>query len=250
MEYEQWNQPKVTPEPAANQSSTADTDAAGTSATTGLGAVEYLEAMELLHESQLGAEYFNRLLQWSLGGIVKTAEAPMYYAEIVGALRETDFYTAPASTRYHEAYSGGLCEHSLKVVKRMTQLLRSGVWNTGMEFVKQAVFCALVHDFTKIGQYESFSRNVKNEVTGKWDAVQSWRYRKDRVNLMGHGEGSVHWCTKLRLPLTYEMTLAIRWHMGLWDCSTSAQADFGEACRKYPLVHLVQFSDLLSTSEY
>ena len=35
----------------------------------------------------------------------------------------TDFFTAPASSKFHSAYEGGLCEHSINVFNRFVKLL-------------------------------------------------------------------------------------------------------------------------------
>ena len=35
--------------------------------------------------------------------------------DLLSWLQKSDFFTAPASTKYHGAYEGGLCEHSMDV---------------------------------------------------------------------------------------------------------------------------------------
>ena len=165
-------------------------------------------------------------------------------------LESTDFFSAPASTRYHESYSGGLVKHSLIVATQVEQLFESPVFADTSVFEAQAVFCALVHDVCKVNYYESYRKNVKDEATGQWNSVEAWKVRSDRGLYVGHGERSGMMILRLVPEITDEMLMAIRWHMGLWDCSEPGQGDFGEACRRYKMVHLLQFSDLLSVTRF
>ena len=241
--FRTWN-------PASNDEPLPDSEAG--SQESGTGKLVHEDVLDNIFYSHLSAtDAFNKLLRWSLGAafIFDTEEElDVRYEKIHERLLYTDFYRAPASSRFHDAEAGGLCRHSVAVAYCLYQLLKSGLWaNTCL---KPGILCALAHDFCKINQYESFYRNVKNEDTGKWESVAAYRTRDDRDNLLGHGEGSVAVCQKLGIPLNAEMMLAVRWHMGTWDVSQSGMSDLGAACKKYPLVHLIQFADQLSVTTW
>lgn len=176
------------------------------------------------------------------------------YYEGIEHFRETNsFWEAPASTRFHENFAGGLALHSARVANQAMMLVDglpfSCVLNKSTDFAKIWI-CALMHDFCKLGYYESYSKNWKNPTTCSWEVVQGYKVADKRRSYLGHGEDSAIIATRLIPSISDDMLLAIRWHMGLWDCSPAQQGTFGDACRKYPLVHLIQFADLLSTTEY
>lgn len=161
-------------------------------------------------------------------------------------LHDTDFYTAPASTIYHDSEPYGLVKHSLEVANEIKQL-----WYLPKFCdidISQAILVALVHDWCKIGRYEPYLKNVKNENTGVWEKVESYRY-KDSPLPFGHGEASVFIANKL-LHLTTEQSLAIRWHMGWSRVYQQDMNDLQYSNENYPLVHMLQFADQLSIVNY
>lgn len=117
-------------------------------------------------------------------------------ADLLAWIGTTDFFEAPASTRFHGAYPGGLVEHSLNVYYAL--LGQSTIREYGGESV---AVVALLHDVCKTGYY-------RRERDGKYSV-------KDRLP-MGHGEKSVYLVMKF-MDLTDEEALAIRWHMGAYD---------------------------------
>ena len=129
--------------------------------------------------------------------------------KLLSWLEGTDFFTAPASTRFHGAYEGGLCEHSLNVWKR----LQDGCAVKGYSPESIAI-CGLLHDLCKANFYKVSTRNVKNEQTGKWEKVPF--YQVEDQFPYGHGEKSV-WLIERFMRLTVEEAAAIRWHMGGFD---------------------------------
>ena len=125
-----------------------------------------------------------------------------------------DFFTAPASARYHGAYEGGLCEHSLNVYHCLVDYLqRERVQELyGLEYGEESVaIVALLHDLCKVGCYKKGFRNVKNDATGQWEKVPSYTF--DDPLPYGHGEKSVYIANGY-IRLTREEAMAIRWHMG------------------------------------
>ena len=75
-------------------------------------------------------------------------------------LKKSDFFTAPASTKYHGAYEGGLLEHSLNVYDCLLGELAS--MNMTDKYSKETVaIVSLLHDVCKIGLYISEPKNQK-----------------------------------------------------------------------------------------
>lgn len=102
-------------------------------------------------------------------------------------LERSDFYTAPASTRFHGNYTGGLLEHSLNVYDKLSGFVAR---YPELEISPETVaVTALFHDLTKVNYYTVSSRNVKDDVTGAWHKEPFYK-TEDRLPL-GHGEKSV-----------------------------------------------------------
>lgn len=169
-------------------------------------------------------------------------------AKIIDYLEHTDFFTAPASTIYHEAVPSGLLFHSLKVYNEAVTLQHLPAFES-CHICKWSL-AALVHDWCKIGLYESYSRNVKNEQTGQWEKVPSFKVATaKRNNTMGHGVASMFMISQF-VKLSLEEALAIRWHMGTWNVCDSEMNDLQDSNENYPLVHMLQFADQLAITKY
>ena len=80
-------------------------------------------------------------------------------------IRKSDFYTAPASTRFHGAKEGGLLEHSLNVFDCLMAKKNNAIWNSALTDVTEDSFIisALLHDLCKTYYYIIEMRNKKNE---------------------------------------------------------------------------------------
>ena len=125
-------------------------------------------------------------------------------------LKSTDFFTAPASTRFHGAYPGGLVKHSLNVYYAML-----GNFNLrGLYSPQTQAIVALLHDVCKVGVYHTETKRRRNPDTGTWEDYQAYTFRDPFP--LGHGEKSLYLITKY-MALTEEEALAIRWHMGAFD---------------------------------
>lgn len=160
-------------------------------------------------------------------------------------LRNTDFYIAPASTRFHDSQPFGLLKHSLDVADKIIALCDVDSFKSVL--VDEAVLCALVHDWCKIGLYESYQRNVKNE-QGQWVQVQAYNRGVSKYPL-GHGEASM-WLASKFFKLSLEECLAIRYHMGRWNISQDSLSELQVANESYPMVHMLQFADQLAVVKY
>ena len=160
---------------------------------------------------------------------------------------KSDFFTSPASARYHGAYAGGLCEHSLNVYHCLTDYLaRERVTDLyGLEYSPESIaLVALLHDVCKIGCYKPSTRNVKGE-DGKWTQVPTFTYEDPLP--YGHGEKSVYVINGF-VRLTREEAMAIRWHMGFSDNDFKAGGfSVGNAFEKFPLALLTHLADLQAT---
>lgn len=152
-----------------------------------------------------------------------------------------DFFTAPASTRYHGAYEGGLLEHSLNVYDSLCDLLaRPRVKEQyGISYSEESIaIVALLHDLCKVNFYKTSFRNAKDE-TGHWVSVP---YYTIEDNLpYGHGEKSVYIVSGY-MRLTRDEAFAIRYHMGFSGPEDANQ--IGRALEMFPLAAMLFMADM------
>ena len=157
---------------------------------------------------------------------------------------KSDFFTSPASARFHGSYPGGLCEHSVNVYRCLEAYLeRERVRELyGLDYAPETVaLVSLLHDVCKIGCYRGGTRNVKGP-DGKWQSVPTFFYEDNLP--YGHGEKSVYILSGF-LRLTREEAMAIRWHMGF-----SGDEDkrlVGQAFQQYPLAFALSVADMEAT---
>ena len=160
---------------------------------------------------------------------------------------ETDFFTAPASTRYHGSYEGGLLEHSLNVYNRLLFEMNT-VIGEGWEDIyspETIAIVALFHDLCKIDRYVLTEKWRKDE-DGQWEAYDAYDYNNDKAE-MGHGAQSVYYLQKF-IQLTEIEAQAIYWHMGAYDISPySSLANCSETFKWNPLAFLVHRADMAAT---
>ena len=131
--------------------------------------------------------------------------------KVIRYLESSDFFEAPASTRYHGNYKGGLAEHSLNVYEIFK--MKNEVYDFGLsgDTVK---ITALLHDICKANFYTVSTRNVKKN--GSWVKVPY--YAVDDQAPFGHGEKSVILLQQF-IKLSREEVIIIRWHMGGYEPS-------------------------------
>ena len=164
-------------------------------------------------------------------------------AELLDYLENrSDFFTCPASARYHGAHAGGLCEHSVNVYRCLADYLdrprAKEVY--GLDYSPETVAIAgLLHDVCKVGSYRAGTRNVKNETTGQWEKVPTYFY-EDKLPY-GHGEKSVYIISGF-MRLSREEAMAIRWHMGFSGPEDNRMV--GQAMREYPLAIALATADM------
>ena len=160
---------------------------------------------------------------------------------------ETDFFTAPASTRYHGSYEGGLVEHSLNVYGRLVWEMENTVGAGWQELYspETVAIVALFHDLCKIDRYVITEKWRKDE-NGDWEAYEAYEYNKEKAE-MGHGAQSVFYLQKF-IQLTEFEAQAIFWHMGAYDLSPYASlAACSETFKWNPLAFLTHRADMAAT---
>lgn len=159
--------------------------------------------------------------------------------ELLEWLERTDFFVAPASTRFHGAEREGLVKHSLNVYDVM---VRRNEYDGGTESLESITICALLHDLCKAEFYKESTRNVKNDETGKWEKVPYYTI-EDRYPF-GHGEKSVFLIERF-FRLKPAEAIAIRWHMGGFDDNARVGGyTVSNAFSKYPLAVKLHLADL------
>lgn len=159
-------------------------------------------------------------------------------------LLSSDFFTAPASSRFHSAYEGGLVEHSLNVYDCLVSYLDTvrAKETFGFSYTDESIaIVSLLHDLCKVGVYKKGFRNVKDE-KGTWQRVDTFEY--DDKLPYGHGEKSVYIISGY-MRLTREEAFAIRYHMGY--SSTEDQRNVAAAFEMFPLAFALSTADSEAT---
>lgn len=160
-------------------------------------------------------------------------------------LHKSDFFTAPASTRFHGNYPGGLCEHSLHVYHCLTDYLSreraKQLYRMGNYTQETVAVVSLLHDICKVNCYKQSTRNVKDK-QGNWQQVP-WYEFEDNLPY-GHGEKSVYILSGF-LRLSREEAFAIRYHMGF--SGTEEARNVGKAFEMFPLAFALSTADMEAT---
>ena len=156
-------------------------------------------------------------------------------------LSKTDFFTAPASTKFHCACPCGLVQHSVSVYRTMMERYFDPETDSEESFA----ICGLLHDVCKAQFYKEGTRNVKNEQTGAWEKKRY--YMIEDSFPYGHGEKSVFLIERF-LRLKTSEAIAIRWHMGGFDdAARGGSFAISQAYDRYPLAVKLHLADLEST---
>lgn len=180
--------------------------------------------------------------------------------ELIEKLESSDFFTTPSSIKYHGAYEGGLCDHSLNVYYNMMHLLnyKAPILGIDTETLQESVIItALLHDISKMNFYTTTTKNVKvysedgdkEDSKGRfyWNTVESYAIKnpEDRM-IYGSHEQNSDFIIRHFIPLSIEEGTAILHHMGgmSWD---SAKDNITEVYGKYTLAVLLHLADMLAT---
>ena len=169
-------------------------------------------------------------------------------------IRKSDFYTAPASTRYHSCHEGGLLEHTLNVYDRLVSKFNDELWKEKVDVGSDSlIIAALLHDLCKSYFYGTELKNkkvysdngTKSDSNGRFDWVTVPSYTVDDKIPYGHGEKSVMMIEEY-IKLKPMERYPIRWHMGFSEPKENWNT-LGTAMRKYPLILALHMADLEST---
>lgn len=167
--------------------------------------------------------------------------------ELLSWLEESDFFIAPASTRFHNMFRGGLCAHSINVFNRLKQecedegLFAYKTKDETNSLMETITIISLFHDLAKVNFYEVSMRNVKDE-NGIWTKVPYYTIN-NKSNLVGHGYKSARIVNKF-MDLSDEEYMAIAYHMGY---SMEKIEDVSEIFSKNILSILLHSADTKAT---
>ena len=173
---------------------------------------------------------------------------------LIEFIRKSDFYTAPASTRYHSCHEGGLLEHSLNVFDRLMEKRNDTIFARKINVdYESIIIVSLLHDICKSYFYgielknkkEYHEKGTKSDSNGRYDWVTVPSYTIDDKIPYGHGEKSVMMIEEY-IKLKPVERYAIRWHMGFTEPKENWNT-LGTAIRKYPLILALHMSDLEAT---
>lgn len=153
--------------------------------------------------------------------------------DLMDWVEASDFYTAPASTRFHGSYPGGLLQHSLNVYDELKRLLHAYPEIKCSD--ESAIICALFHDFCKVNFYATEKRNRKNEF-GQWESYDAYKV-DEKFCFGGHGSKSVFLIQHF-IKLTTEEAVAINCHMGAFD-----NENVGKSYEQFPLAWALHIAD-------
>ena len=164
--------------------------------------------------------------------------------EIPETLEKWGFFDAPASTRYHGNYEGGLFDHSFAVANTLSDLTKRNdlIWQSN----RSPWIIGMFHDLCKIDQYRhpGTGEIIDGDKCSPVYDEQAWEYNTDTL-LKGHGDKSVMRCASL-LQLTEEEVMCICYHMGAFT-DKEEWRDYTRAVRRYPNVLWTHHADMIAS---
>ncbi|MCD8089936.1 MAG: hypothetical protein LUD81_04835 [Clostridiales bacterium] len=156
--------------------------------------------------------------------------------EFINYLDDNNFFEAPASLKYHGAYSGGLFDHSFTMTKCLLSLTKRLELKWSRE--ESPYIVGMFHDLCKVDNYK-----IVGKPGSRISDIKSWNHN-DSPLLTGHGEKSVI-ILQQYIKLTEEEIMCIRWHMGAFDDKENWVA-YGRAVNKYPNVLYTHTADMMA----
>lgn len=175
---------------------------------------------------------------------------------LIKKLENSDFFTAPASTKYHGSYEGGLCEHSLDVYNNLKKIIDSrNDLDNECYYEDSIIIVALGHDISKMNLYEKtvFNKKVyspvgsKSDEVGRFDWVAEPGFKiKETCFVYGNHECTSEYILRQYIPLTIDESVAILHHMGSMSFD-SAKDDIGKVYTNYQLACALYLADMMAT---
>lgn len=162
---------------------------------------------------------------------------PIIPVDMVDWLESKGFFKAPASTKYHGNYEGGLFDHSYAVMRFLLEL--SAANGLRWERPVSPFIVGMFHDLCKIDHY------IPNHCDGAYhENPVSWEYNSNTL-LKGHGDKSVMLLSQF-YTLTEEEIMCIRYHMGAFT-EKEEWRDYTRAVNTYPNVLWTHHADMLAS---
>ena len=156
--------------------------------------------------------------------------------DLLAWLQQEDFFEAPASTKYHGNYPGGLCQHALDVYELALKTAKAYDLQLNLESLTISAF---FHDLCKVDFYRLGWRTVKAD--GRTDQVPAYTI-EEQFNFGGHGSKSV-FLVERRMHLTDEEAMAINCHMGFSDVSDREMRSISQVYKHCPLAWVIHVAD-------
>ncbi|MBQ6632025.1 MAG: HD domain-containing protein [Romboutsia sp.] len=189
--------------------------------------------------------------------LLKSIERPEADIEgLIHKLEESDFFEAPASSKFHNCFSGGLADHSLNVYYNLKRLVEIKHLETTIP-KDSIIICGLLHDMSKINYYEKTVKNKKiyTESGSKWDNLgtydwvseEGWSVKseKDRF-IYGNHEETSEFMVRQYIPLKVSESVAILNHHG-GKGHDSTGINISGIYHRYPLANLLHVADMIAT---
>ena len=178
---------------------------------------------------------------------------------LLNFIRQSDFYTAPASTRFHLSEEGGLLQHSLNVYHCLMNKMNNPTWANVLKNNEwEIATVALLHDLCKTYYYDKELKNtksydpevvasfggkgVKHDAKGDYVWIMAESYTYNNRFPLGHGAKSVFFIQQF-IKLSMEEIACIYWHMGAY-CGSDQWNELGDAYEKYPLALALHEADM------
>ena len=173
--------------------------------------------------------------------------------KLINYLLKHDYFTAPASTKYHLSCAGGLAQHSLNVYRNMMKLYYGDSWQSLSSYGEcdqevehdNIIIVALLHDLCKVDFYRAGTRNVKEN--GAWKEVTVFEV-DEKMPIMGHGSKSVIVAQQF-IRLYFPEIQAISFHMGLQDGDNPFSRTISDVFGTVQLALYVHLADIKATFE-
>ena len=164
--------------------------------------------------------------------------------DLLAWLEKSDFYTAPASTKYHGCHEGGLLEHSLNVYHYLAKRLK--YWGNNSYNDETIAICALFHDLAKVNLYQKGVKNIKNTDTGKWETIETYQIN-EKFPCGDHADKSVI-ILQNYIKLKSDEIMSIAAHMGGWTSAVKGGSQFiGKIFETCPLAVHLHLADMEAT---
>ena len=167
--------------------------------------------------------------------------------ELIDWLNSSDYFRAPASTRFHLSCKGGLAQHSLNVLRRLIREIQEEYETVEKSPypLETLIIVGLMHDICKVNFYKETTRNQKNEQNGQWEKVPYYKV-EDKLPIVHSAKSQ--YILRSFISLTRDESMAILTHMGFADASAKG-GDYaiGNALGEYPLALLLHIADMKAT---